>query len=175
VELARRSKPFGMRIMAIDLRPIDQELLDEIRPAFLGSPDDVDHVVAQSDYLSLHLHLTPETRHLVDKRRIELMKPTACLINVARGELVDEAALYGQHSILPAPPSEISHMRGRTSEDCSILAAWAIVVSPSNAVNHLFATAGAVDVTKESWPVTCFRVAQRFGPSSSDQGFRSGT
>ena len=94
VELARRSKPFGMRIMAIDVRPIDQELRDEIQPVFLGSPGDLDSVVEESNYLSLHLHLTPETRHLIDKRRIELMKPTACLINVARGGLVDEAALY---------------------------------------------------------------------------------
>ncbi|NQU11518.1 glycerate dehydrogenase, partial [bacterium] len=43
---------------------------------------------------SLHLHLTPETRHIIDARRIGLMKPSACLINVARGALVDEAALH---------------------------------------------------------------------------------
>ncbi len=94
VELARRAKPFGMRIAAIDVRPIEQEILDEIQPDFLGSPDDLDRVVAESDYLSVHLHLTAATRHLIDKRRIALMKPTACLINVARGGLVDEAALY---------------------------------------------------------------------------------
>ena len=51
-------------------------------------------MVAESDYLSLHLHLTPETRHTIDARRIGLMKETACLINVARGALVDEDALY---------------------------------------------------------------------------------
>ena len=94
VELARRSKPFGMRIMAIDVRSIEQALLDEIQSAFLGSPDDLDRVVAESDYLSLHLHMTPETRHLIDKRRIELLNPAACLTDVARGELLDEAALY---------------------------------------------------------------------------------
>ena len=51
-------------------------------------------MLAESDYLSLHLHLTPETRHTIDARRIGLMKETACLINVARGALVDEDALY---------------------------------------------------------------------------------
>jgi D-3-phosphoglycerate dehydrogenase len=42
----------------------------------------------------LHLHLNAETRHTIDARRLDLMKPTACLINVARGALVDEEALY---------------------------------------------------------------------------------
>lgn len=93
-ELARRVKPFGMRIMAIDVRPIEPDILDEIQPDFLGGPDDMDRVVAESDYLSLHLHLNDETRHIIDARRIELMKPTASLINVARGALVDEEAMY---------------------------------------------------------------------------------
>ena len=93
-ELARRAKPFGLRILAIDVRPIEEDILAQIQPEFLGGPDDVDRVVSESDYLSLHLHLTPETHHTIDARRIDLMKNTACLINVARGELVDEAALY---------------------------------------------------------------------------------
>ena len=94
MELARRARAFGMRIMAIDVRPIDQTILDEIRPQFMGTPDELDHVVTESDYLSLHVHLTDETRHLIDARRIAMMKPTACLINVARGGLVDETALH---------------------------------------------------------------------------------
>ncbi|MDP6042231.1 MAG: NAD(P)-dependent oxidoreductase, partial [Candidatus Latescibacteria bacterium] len=93
-ELARRAKAFGMRIQAIDIRPIEQEILDEIQPEFLGSPENMDRVIAESDYLSLHLHLNAETHHIIDTRRIELMKPTACLINVARGALVDENALH---------------------------------------------------------------------------------
>ncbi|MBP60434.1 MAG: hypothetical protein CMJ62_02805 [Planctomycetaceae bacterium] len=93
-DLARRAKPFGMRILAIDVRPIEQEVLDEIQPDFLGNSNDLDHVVAESDFLSVHLHLTDKTRHILDARRIGLMKSTACLINVARGELVDEEALY---------------------------------------------------------------------------------
>ena len=91
-DLARRAKPFGLRILAIDIRPIEEEILAEIQPEFLGDPFDLDRVVAESDYLSLHLHLTPETRHTIDARRIGLMKETACLINVARGALVDEDA-----------------------------------------------------------------------------------
>ncbi|MBM3802030.1 MAG: D-glycerate dehydrogenase [Acidimicrobiia bacterium] len=93
-ELARRAKPFGMRILGIDVRQIEPEIVREIGPDFLGTPADLDRVIAESDYLSLHLHLNDQTRHILDARRIGLMKPTACLINVARGALADEAALY---------------------------------------------------------------------------------
>ncbi len=93
-ELARRAKPFGMRIMGIDVRPIEPEIVSEIRPAFLGTPADMDGVIIESDFLSLHLHLNDQTRHILDARRLGLMKPSACLINVARGALADEAALY---------------------------------------------------------------------------------
>lgn len=93
-ELARRAKPFGLKIRAIDIRPIEEEILAELVPEFLGTPDDLDQLVANSDYLSLHLHLTPQTHHIIDAPRLSLMKKSACLINIARGELVDEAALY---------------------------------------------------------------------------------
>ena len=93
-QLAHRAKAFGMRILAIDIRPIEQKILDEIQPEFLGGPEDLDRVVAECDFLSVHLHLTVETRHIIDARRISLMKPTACIINVARGALIDEEALY---------------------------------------------------------------------------------
>jgi phosphoglycerate dehydrogenase-like enzyme len=92
--LARRARAFGMRILAIDVRPIEQAVLDELQPEVLGGPEDLDRVVAQCDFLSPHLHLTEQTRHIIDRRRIALMKPTACVINVARGELIDEDALY---------------------------------------------------------------------------------
>ena len=92
--LARRAKPFGMRIQAIDIRQIEQEILDEIQPDFVGSPEDLDRLITECDFVSVHLHLTDATRHTIDARRIGLMKPTAYVINVSRGELVDEAALY---------------------------------------------------------------------------------
>ena len=93
-ELARRARGFGMRIWGVDVRPIEPAILNELQPEFMGSPEDIDRVIAGSDFLSLHLHLTPETRHLIDARRLALMKRSACLINVARGALVDEGALY---------------------------------------------------------------------------------
>ena len=60
-----------------------------------GEPEsvDLDRLFRESDVVSLHCPLTPETRGLVDARRLDLMKPTAYLVNTARGPLVDEAAL----------------------------------------------------------------------------------
>ena len=94
VELARRAKVFGLRILAIDVRTIAPEIIQEIQPDLMGTAADVDKVVAESDFLSLHLHLNAETRHIIDARRLGLMKPSAYLINVSRGELVDESALH---------------------------------------------------------------------------------
>lgn len=54
---------------------------------------DLDTLLAQSDFVSLHLHLTPETRHIIDGTAIRKMKPSAILINVSRGGLVDDDAL----------------------------------------------------------------------------------
>ena len=93
-QLARRAKAFGMKINAIDVRPIEQEILDEIQPNFLGGPEDLDHAIEDCDFLSVHLHLTEETKHIINKRRIGLLKSTSYVINVARGGLIDEDALY---------------------------------------------------------------------------------
>lgn len=93
IELARRAAPFGLKMSAIDIRDIGGDEVREFGLEFVGKPEDLDSVVATSDFLSLHLHLNDETRHIIDARRLSLMKPTAFLINVARGALVDEAAL----------------------------------------------------------------------------------
>ena len=93
-QLARRAKAFGMKINAIDVRPIEQEILDEIQLDFLGGPEDLDHAIEDCDFLSVHLHLTEETKHIINRKRIALLKPTSFVINVARGGLIDEDALY---------------------------------------------------------------------------------
>ncbi|RKU13448.1 hypothetical protein C6502_03545 [Candidatus Poribacteria bacterium] len=93
IELARRAAPFGLKMSVIDIRDVGADEVSEFGLQFVGKPDDLDSVVATSDFLSLHLHLNDETRHTIDARRLGLMKSTAFLINVARGALVDEAAL----------------------------------------------------------------------------------
>ena len=94
IELARRAKSFAMKISAIDVRSVSPEEQRELGVDFVGGPAELDQVIGHSDFLSLHLHLNRETRHIIDARRLRLMKPTAFLINVARGALVDEPALH---------------------------------------------------------------------------------
>lgn len=92
-ELARRAVPFGLKVSAIDIRDIGADEARAFDLQFVGKPADLDRMVADVDILSIHLHLNKETRHTIDARRLALMKPTAFLVNVARGALVDEAAL----------------------------------------------------------------------------------
>lgn len=92
-ELARRARPLGMRVLAVDTVDPPDELRAELGLDLLGSSDQLDTILSESDAVSIHVPLTPQTRHLVDARAMSLMKPTAILINVARGAVVDEAAL----------------------------------------------------------------------------------
>jgi len=91
--LARRANSFGLGVFAVEVRDVGQDEIDELNLYQVVDPTELDSVVAEVDFLSLHVHLTDETRHMMDRRRLGLMKSTACLINVARGELVDEVAL----------------------------------------------------------------------------------
>ena len=93
IELARRAAPFGLKMSVIDIRDVGPDEVDKFGLESVGKPEDLDSVIAASDFLSLHLHLNEETRHIIDVHRLGLMKSTAFLINVARGALVDEAAL----------------------------------------------------------------------------------
>ena len=63
------------------------------RPTFAGRDEDLLPLLAEADVVTVHCPLTPETRHLVDAAALEAMKPTAVLVNTARGQVVDEAAL----------------------------------------------------------------------------------
>lgn len=89
--LARRALAFDMQVCAIR-RQAQSPPPNGV--SFIGGPDQLDNVLRQSDYLAITLSLSAETRGLLDARRLGLMKPSAHLINVARAEIVDEAALY---------------------------------------------------------------------------------
>ena len=81
---------FGMRILYNSRRRAPPEV--EAETGAVYHPE-VDSLLAQSDFVSLHCPGGPETFHLIDERRLGLMKPSAFLINTARGPVVDEAAL----------------------------------------------------------------------------------
>jgi phosphoglycerate dehydrogenase-like enzyme len=92
-ELAVRARALGMRIQAVDVAPVPEEVLAELGVERFTGLEGLDELLASSDYVSLHVPLTDDTRHLIDERRLRLLKPTAALVNVARGRIVDEDAL----------------------------------------------------------------------------------
>jgi len=81
--VARRATGFGMEVLHHTRRDT----------GIVGWRGDLDGLLADSDIVTLHVPLTPETRHLVDARRLGLMKPDAVLVNTSRGPVVDEEAL----------------------------------------------------------------------------------
>ena len=87
--VARRARAFGMRIAYTGRRRAAAEVEAELDARYLGH----DELLAESDVVSLHCPLTPQTRHLIDERALALMKPTAVLVNTSRGPVVDEKAL----------------------------------------------------------------------------------
>jgi phosphoglycerate dehydrogenase-like enzyme len=89
--LARRARAFDMAVWAIRQHP-EKSAADGL--AFLGRPQALDEVLRRADYLALTLSLTESTRGLIGKRELDLLKPSAILVNVARADLVDEEALY---------------------------------------------------------------------------------
>lgn len=82
--VARRAHGFDLRVLHAGRRRVDHELA-EFR--------ELDELLAESDIVSIHVPLTPETDGLVDARRLALLRDGACLVNTARGEIVDERAL----------------------------------------------------------------------------------
>ncbi|OYX84782.1 MAG: hypothetical protein B7Y84_16455 [Azorhizobium sp. 32-67-21] len=109
--LARMALAIGMRVQAYDPFAPDDAFADGAVRA-----TDLDALFATSDVLSLHCPLTEDTRNLVNARTLGLMKPSALLINTARGEVVDEPALCaalaagtiagaGLDTFAPEPPA----------------------------------------------------------------------
>ncbi|MEO3870810.1 D-glycerate dehydrogenase [Nonomuraea sp. B12E4] len=83
--VARRARAFDMKILATpSSTPTGDDPVEIV---------DLDTLLTRSDVVTLHCPLTPATRHLIDARALALMKPTAVLVNTARGGVVDERAL----------------------------------------------------------------------------------
>jgi glyoxylate reductase len=81
--VARRAEGFGMRVFHHARHPTNE-------PGYVGG---LDELLPEADIVSLHTPGGPDTHHLIDARRLALMKPTAVLVNTARGTVVDERAL----------------------------------------------------------------------------------
>ncbi len=83
------SRGFGMKVVYFDVKR-NEEFEKEFGAEFKST---VEEVLTVADYVSLHVNLTPETRHLINRERLALMKPSAVIVNTARGPVIDEAAL----------------------------------------------------------------------------------
>lgn len=89
VEMAKRARGFDMRVIYYS-RTRKLELESELGMEYFEPSD----LLSTADFVTLHIPLTQETRHFIGERELRLMKPTAILINAARGAVVDSQALY---------------------------------------------------------------------------------
>ncbi len=89
--IARRARAFEMSVVAIR-RDVARSAEDDL--SLLGTMEILHQVLQLSDYLAIAMPLTPETKGLLGRTRLGLLKPTAILVNVSRAQIVDEDALY---------------------------------------------------------------------------------
>lgn len=87
--VAHRAKGFNMRVLYYDPQPLPPEAEEQLN-AHRAS---LDRLIAESDFISVHVPLTQETMHLISTAQFNAMKPNAILVNTSRGPVVDEAAL----------------------------------------------------------------------------------
>jgi len=87
--VARRAKGFNMRVLYSDTNPLVPEMEQQLGATHV----DLSRLLAESDFISVHVPLTKETHHLISTAQFAHMKPNAILVNTSRGPVVDEAAL----------------------------------------------------------------------------------
>ena len=87
--VAEVARATGMSLLGYDVIEVPQDTLASLNCRMV----DLDTLFASSDFITLHVPLTTETKHMVDSRRLSLMKKSAALINTSRGEVIDQAAL----------------------------------------------------------------------------------
>jgi len=155
----RRCQPFGANFMAFDPY-FDEKFAAEYNVERAS----IEHILGSADIISLHLPCTPETFHMINENSLAKVKPGAILINTARGELVDEDALYqalkngplagagldvySSEPIYDSPLFELDnivvtpHMAGNTSDTTMKMGMWAL----DNAVKIVTGQDGAVIV-----------------------------
>ena len=88
--VAHRARAFGLEVAYYNRKRMPEAVEGMFGARFV---EDLDALVAQADILTLHCPLTADTRGMMDTRRFDLMQPGSCIINTARGELIDQEAL----------------------------------------------------------------------------------
>ncbi len=87
--VARRARGFDMKVSYHDAVRVDPNVEKELQATFVSQ----DELLHESDFISLHVPLLPQTHHLINAATLQKMKKTAILINTSRGPVIDEAAL----------------------------------------------------------------------------------
>ncbi|MCK4952214.1 hypothetical protein KAS14_00295 [Candidatus Bathyarchaeota archaeon] len=93
IEVARLLQAFQMKIMALKRHP-SEELKTQLGLNFLGGPNDLDHLLRESDFIVVTVPSTSETRGMIGERELRMMKSTAFIVNIARAAIIQEEALY---------------------------------------------------------------------------------
>jgi len=154
VATAWRMRALGLKVHAINRRGSTDQTID-----WIGPPERLDELLAASDVLVLSLPLTRKSAGMIGARELGLMKPDAILVNLARGEIVDEAALYAH---LRANPNFIACIdawwiepvrHGRFAMDQPFLDLPNVLASPHNSAS----VAGQRDVALRAAVANCRR------------------
>ncbi len=124
--VARRAQGFSMRCLY--WTPRRKPEAEEREAGIVYVP--YDQLLAESDFVSVHAPLTPETRHLVGERELALMKPTAFLVNTARGPVVDEAALVRALAARRIAGAGLDVFEHEPEVDAALLAMANVVLTP---------------------------------------------
>jgi phosphoglycerate dehydrogenase-like enzyme len=143
--VARRCRGYEMRVLAHDVVP-DADYARAHGIELVG----LETLLRESDFVTLHAPHTPETDGLIDRARLRLMKPTAFLINTARGGLVDEAALHEALSTRRIAGAGLDVFRREPPRGSPLLGLDNVVVTPHAAGSDLAGEAGMGDCCAQS-------------------------
>lgn len=145
--LARMARAIGMRVIAVRRNAGKGKDPDA---DWVATMEELDRLLAEADYVTLHVPTTPETRGMIDAARIARMKPSACLINVGRGDLVDREAL-------------VQALRDRRIRGAGLDVYWQEPPDPNDpllAMDNVVATPHVGGTTEESLARLADRVAE---------------
>jgi glyoxylate reductase len=113
--VARRAQGFGMRILYHDLARATETAEQEFGATFVP----LERLLAESDFVSLHVNLTDVTRGLINRERLALLRPHAVLVNTSRGPVIDQAALHDalRDGVIGAAALDVTDPEPMTGDD----------------------------------------------------------